>query len=148
MLRRDFGRKNQLNWSLQFVAPSRTIYTYYRGSPPCAIFHHPRKKEILHSYVLHCAPPPLVLPARLGPLKGWSCECKTGCLELDAKSGFLGRKDFLKVWKINSSELLLKRNCRKWELDWSTDNNSFGRQPKTSNFMYLATFVIRRRESL
>ena len=24
----------------------------YRGSPPCAIFRHPDKKEILHSYVL------------------------------------------------------------------------------------------------
>ena len=52
MLRRDFGRKNLLNWSFQSVAPSRMISSAYRGSPPCAIFHHPDKKEILHSNVL------------------------------------------------------------------------------------------------
>ena len=52
MLGRDFERKNQLNWSFQSVAPSRMIYIRHRGSPPCAIFHNPDNKEILHSNVL------------------------------------------------------------------------------------------------
>ena len=44
-------------------------------------------------------------------------NAKSACLELDAKSGFLGGKDSLKLWKINSGELLLRRNCRKGDLD-------------------------------
>ena len=54
MLRSGFGRKNQLNWSFQSVAPSRMIHIRLWGvpSPPCAIFHNPDNKEILHSNVL------------------------------------------------------------------------------------------------
>ena len=33
----------------------------YRGSPPCAIFHNPDNKEILHSNVLDLPPPPFTV---------------------------------------------------------------------------------------
>ena len=52
MLGRDFERKNS---SIGHSSPQHHpewFTSAYRGSPPCAIFHNPDKKDILHSNVL------------------------------------------------------------------------------------------------
>ena len=45
--------KNQVKFGIFWpLEPHLQSTAAYRGSPPCAIFHHPDKKEILHSNVL------------------------------------------------------------------------------------------------
>ena len=43
---------SSIDHSSPYHLPEWFTFAYYRGSPPCAIFHNPDNKEILHSNVL------------------------------------------------------------------------------------------------
>ena len=55
---------------------------------------------------------------------------EAACFELDAKSGFRGRKKSAKLWKINSGAFVEPASSSR-ELARSYDNNPFGRDFQT-----------------